>query len=81
MCCFSSSTQEERDNELGVPNVKDVICLKSGRDVIVSSFTAWLFLMCTVPLDAPTYNSFIATFCYKLTHGEIPQVLQDSECV
>ena len=29
------------------------------------------------PFGRPDYNSFIATFCHKLTHGEQPEVLQD----
>ena len=29
------------------------------------------------PFGRPGYNSFIATFCHKLTHGELPEVLQD----
>ena len=26
------------------------------------------------PFGLPNYNSFISTFCYKLTHGEIPTI-------
>ena len=31
------------------------------------------------PFGKPNYNSFIATFGYKLTHGDSPTVLQDNE--
>lgn len=31
------------------------------------------------PFGKPNYNSFIATFCYKLTHGEIPKIDQDGD--
>lgn len=75
---FSSSTQEERENEYG--NSK-----KAGRELFESwaketgaSFTGMVVPNVYGPFGKPNYNSFIATFCYKLTHGEQPQVLQDA---
>ena len=75
---FSSSTQEERDNEYG--NSK-----REGRKIFESwaihnnaSFTGMIVPNVYGPFGRPDYNSFIATFCYKLTHNDIPVVLQDS---
>ena len=32
-----------------------------------------------VPFGRPNYNSFIATFCYKITNGEEPTIIKDSD--
>ena len=76
---FSSSTQEERDNEYG--NSK-----REGRELLEgwargnsANFTGMVVPNVYGPFGVPNYNSFIATFCYKLTHGEAPQVMQDSD--
>lgn len=75
---FSSSTQEERDNEYG--NSK-----REGREMLEewakrnnANFTGMVVPNVYGPFGMPNYNSFVATFCYKLTHGEVPQVMQDS---
>lgn len=75
---FSSSTQEDQDNAYG----------RSKRDVRLlfgkwaacydASFTGLVIPNVYGPFGRPDYNSFIATFCYKLTHGATPKVLQDS---
>lgn len=75
---FSSSTQEERDNEY-------VRSKREGRELLEAwakrngaSFTGLVVPNVYGPFGRPGYNSFIPTFCYKLTHGEQPEVLQDS---
>ena len=75
---FSSSTQEERENLYG--NSK-----KKGRELLMAwarkwntSFTGMVVPNVYGPFGKPNYNSFIATFCHKLTHGETPEVLQDA---
>jgi len=77
---FSSSTQEESENEYGKSK-------REGRDLLEkwanrngASFTGMVVPNVYGPFGQPNYNSFITTFCYKLTHGETPQVIQDS-CV
>lgn len=76
---FSSSTQEARDNRYG--NSKRI-----GRE----HFQAWAertgarFTGCVVPnvfgpYGRPNYNSVVATFCHKLTHGEEPVIQVDGE--
>lgn len=75
---FSSSAQEERDNLYGKSK-------KEGRQLIIDwakraggNFTGMIIPNVFGPFGLPNYNSFIATFCYKLTHNENPVVLIDS---
>lgn len=75
---FSSSTQEERDNEYGKSK-------KAARELLYNwskqsggKFIGLIIPNVFGPFALPNYNSFIATFCYKLTHGELPEVQQDS---
>lgn len=74
---FSSSTQETRNNLYGDSK-------KEGRRL----FQAWAkrtggrFTGCVIPnvfgpFGRPNYNSVVATFCHKLTHGETPGIQTD----
>ncbi len=76
---FSSSTQEERDNEYGNSKREGRALLEEWAKRNGASFTGMVVPNVYGPFGRPNYNSFIATFCYKLTHGETPQVLQDSD--
>ena len=76
---FSSSSQEEKDNLYGKSK-------KEGRELLSNwaknkggKFTGLVIPNVFGPFGAPNYNSFIATFCHKLTHGETPEVQQDGE--
>ena len=76
---FSSSTQEERDNPYGRSK-------KEGRELLVDwatrsggKFTGMIVPNVFGPFGRPYYNSFIATFCHQLTHGEKPTINQDGE--
>jgi len=76
---FSSSTQEEKDNVYGKSK-------RDGREILEkwarnnkASFTGMVVPNVYGPFGRPDYNSFIATFCFKLTHGERPQVMQDAD--
>lgn len=76
---FSSSSQEERDNLYGKSK-------KEGRQVLANwaknnngIFTGLLIPNVFGPFGKPNYNSFIATFCHKLTHGETPEIDMDGE--
>ncbi len=75
---FSSSTQELNDNLYGKSK-------KDGKDIFEkwASQSGGKITSLTIPnvfgpFGRPNYNSFIATFCYKLTHNEIPKVHVDS---
>lgn len=74
---FSSSTQEERENEYGKSKREGRILLEAWARRNHASFTGMVVPNVYGPFGRPDYNSFIATFCYKLTHGDTPQILQD----
>lgn len=76
---FSSSSQEERDNLYGKSK-------KEGRELFADwaknnggKFTGMIIPNVFGPFGKPNYNSFIATFCHKLTHGENPVIDNDGE--
>ncbi len=76
---FSSSSQEEKDNLYGRSK-------KEGRELFAAwaeksggHFTGLVIPNVFGPFGKPNYNSFIATFCYKLTHGEYPVIDHDDE--
>ncbi|TAN12521.1 MAG: SDR family oxidoreductase [Chitinophagaceae bacterium] len=76
---FASSSQEERDNLYGKSK-------KDGRKLLAKwveksggIFTGMVIPNVFGPFGLPDYNSFISTFCYRLTHGKIPEIKTDSE--
>lgn len=77
---FSSSTQEELDNEYGRSKREGRALLEEWAKRNNASFTGLVIPNVYGPFGRPNYNSFIATFCYKMTHGEEPVVFNDS-CV
>ncbi|WP_149913383.1 polysaccharide biosynthesis C-terminal domain-containing protein [Sphingobacterium cavernae] len=76
---ISSSTQEERDNLYGRSK-------KEGREALINWTSAQegkvsglLIPNVFGAFGRPFYNSFIATFCHQLTHGETPTIANDGE--
>lgn len=76
---FSSSSQEEKDNLYGKSK-------KEGRELFSEwakksggIFTGMVIPNVFGPFGKPNYNSFIATFCHKLTHAETPGIDIDGE--
>jgi UDP-2-acetamido-2,6-beta-L-arabino-hexul-4-ose reductase len=76
---FSSSIQEEFDNEYGRSK-------KEGRRLLHDwclrnncLFWGLIFPNVYGPNAKPKYASFIATFCYQLSHNEVPNIIVDSE--
>lgn len=76
---FSSSVQEAYDNPYGRSK-------KEGRELLAhwseqsgGKFTGLLIPNVFGPFGQPNYNSVVATFCYQLTHGEAPVVINDQE--
>ena len=76
---ISSSTQEERDNLYGKSK-------REGREAIVNwannnggKVTGLIIPNVFGAFGKPFYNSFVATFCHQLTHGEIPTIANDGE--
>lgn len=76
---FSSSTQEERANEYGKSKSEGRRLFEEWAKRSGGKFTGMVVPNVYGPFGSPNYNSFIATFCYKLTHNECPLVLQDSK--
>lgn len=71
---FSSSTQEERDNLYGKSK-------KEGRELMIKwskesggKFSGMVIPNVFGPFGHPYYNSFVATFCHQLSHGETPKI-------
>ncbi len=76
---FSSSSQEERDNLYGKSKQ---ICRKKFQDWATENegtFCGMIIPNVFGPFCKPNYNSFIATFCHRLCHGEQPVIEVDSE--
>lgn len=76
---ISSSTQEERDNLYGKSK-------REGREAIVNwanenggKVTGLIIPNVFGAFGKPYYNSFVATFCHQLTHGETPTIANDGE--
>ncbi|MFP3834734.1 NAD-dependent epimerase/dehydratase family protein [Chryseobacterium sp. SIMBA_028] len=76
---ISSSTQEERDNLYGKSK-------REGREALVNwandnggKVSGLIIPNVFGAFGKPYYNSFIATFCYQLTHGEVPNIDNDGE--
>lgn len=76
---ISSSTQEEKENLYGKSK-------KEGREALVSwaesrggKLTGLIIPNVFGAFGKPFYNSFIATFCHQLTHGEQPTIANDGD--
>ena len=76
---MSSSTQEERDNLYGRSKREGRSLLKNWALAAKGTFTGLIIPNVFGAFGKPYYNSFIATFCYQLTHGEAPVIATDSE--
>lgn len=74
---FSSSSQEDRDNLYGKSKREGRELLASQTEANGGTFTGLIIPNVFGPFGKPDYNSFIATFCHKLTHGETPEIQQD----
>lgn len=75
---FSSSIQEGNGSEYGR-------CKQEGRELLEkwakdnnTGFVGMIFPNLYGPGARPNSHSFIATFCYKLNHGEMPQIIVDN---
>ncbi|WP_312135011.1 NAD-dependent epimerase/dehydratase family protein [Sphingobacterium sp.] len=76
---ISSSTQENRETLYGKSK-------RQGREAFVAwaeecsgKLTGMLIPNVYGAFGRPFYNSFIATFCYQLTHGDHPKIANDGE--
>ncbi|AZA86697.1 SDR family oxidoreductase [Chryseobacterium shandongense] len=76
---FSSSSQEEKDNLYGKSKKEGRELLATWAEQSGGKFTGMVIPNVFGPFGKPNYNSFIATFCHKLTHRETPVIDQDGE--
>lgn len=76
---FSSSSQEEKDNLYGKSKKEARQLLGNWAIKNGGKFTGMVIPNVFGPFGKPNYNSFIATFCHKLTHGEVPNIDFDGE--
>ena len=75
---FSSSIQEGNGSEYGRCKQEGRELLENWAKVHNTGFVGLVFPNLFGPGARPNSHSFIATFCYKLTHNETPQVLVDN---
>ncbi|RLD45096.1 MAG: epimerase [Bacteroidetes bacterium] len=76
---FSSSTQEDRDNLYGKSKLDGRKLLEEWAIRNNAKFTGFIIPNVFGPFGNPYYNSFIATFCHQLTHGEQPEIQTDGD--
>jgi len=76
---FSSSTQEERDNLYGKSKKEGRQLLENWAKRNNAKFTGFVIPNVFGPFGNPYYNSVVATFCYQLTHYEMPKIEVDGE--
>lgn len=76
---ISSSTQEERDNLYGKSKREAREALVTWAESNGGKLSGLVIPNVFGAFGKPFYNSFIATFCYQLTHGEQPSIATDDE--
>jgi UDP-2-acetamido-2,6-beta-L-arabino-hexul-4-ose reductase len=76
---FSSSTQEERDNEYGKSKKECRKLLYNWSHKSGGKFTGLIIPNVFGPFGHPKYNSVIATFCYQIAREETPVIDIDGE--
>ena len=76
---FSSSTQEEKDNLYGKSKRDGRKLLETWANKTKASVCSLIIPNVFGPFGRPNYNSFIATFCYKITNGEEPTIIKDRD--
>ena len=76
---MSSSTQEEQDNLYGRSKREGRRLLADWAQNAGGKFTGLIIPNVFGAFGRPFYNSFIATFCYQLTHGKTPTIATDGE--
>jgi UDP-2-acetamido-2,6-beta-L-arabino-hexul-4-ose reductase len=76
---ISSSTQEEINNLYGKSKKEGRKMLEEWASNSKGKLTGLIIPNVFGPFGKPNYNSVIATFCYKLTHNEIPTIINDNK--
>lgn len=76
---FSSSSHEERENHYGKSKLEGRKLFADWAHNSEGKFTGLIIPNVFGPFCKPNYNSFIATFCHKLTHEEKPRIDVDTD--
>lgn len=76
---LSSSTQEEKDNLYGKSKKEGRAALISWAEKYNGKVSGLIIPNVFGSFGKPFYNSFIATFCYQLTHGQTPTINNDGQ--
>lgn len=76
---ISSSSQEEKDNLYGKSKKIARESLVKWANEVDGNVTGMIIPNVFGAFGKPFYNSFVATFCHQLTHGESPTVANDGE--
>lgn len=74
---FSSSTQIDRDNEYGRGKKRAMELLEEWAYRRKAPAVSMVIPNVFGDGGRPFYNSVVATFCYQLTHGQEPTILND----
>jgi UDP-2-acetamido-2,6-beta-L-arabino-hexul-4-ose reductase len=74
---FSSSSQEERDNLYGASKREGRRLFEKWAARSGGKCTGMIIPNVFGPFGRPNYNSVVATFCHKLSHGEMPEIHVD----
>ncbi len=75
---FASSTQELKESAYGKSKKEGRLLLENWAIKNNAEFTGMIIPNVFGPFGHPYYNSFIATFCHKLSHNETPQIEIDA---
>lgn len=74
---FSSSTQEEKDNQYGKSKQEGRALFTNWAKKNNALFTGLIIPNVFGPFGHPYYNSVIATFSHQLSHNEVPKIEVD----
>ncbi len=75
---FASTTHESRDGLYHASKRDGRRLLDAWASRSGGKFTGMLIPNTFGPLGKPFYNSVVATFCYKIAHGETPEIIVDA---
>ncbi|MGG5599559.1 NAD-dependent epimerase/dehydratase family protein [Myroides sp. C8-3] len=76
---ISSSTQEEKDNLYGQSKKISRESLVEWANESGGKVTGMIIPNVFGAFGKPFYNSFVATFCYQLTHDDTPTIVTDGQ--
>jgi UDP-2-acetamido-2,6-beta-L-arabino-hexul-4-ose reductase len=74
---FSSSTQENQNNDYGNSKKAGSLLLEEWAKKYTANVSLLIIPNVFGPFCKPNYNSVIATFCHKIINNELPEVYVD----